>query len=445
MSRIFALLLALAVPMDGAAQDADGAARVTAIVHGTIVPMDAERVLGQYTVLVRDGRIVWVGPDSAAQVPDGARTIDATGRWILPGLADMHVHVGAEDFPAFLANGVTTIREMNGAPDHLVWRREAREGRLTAPSLIVTGPLNTGEEQRWRHVLVRTPEEGRAMVREQARLGFDAIKVYDGLSRETYDAIAATADSLGVPLVGHLPREVGLARALEAGQRSIEHVGQIAHALSAAHGLGSVEPAAMAEIAGQIERAGAWVTLTLASEEALSRRGTAWYAERLARREVGLVDPGLSGWWRSLGEGAPDSAAAERRQAYREGVQALVRALRDAGVPVLAGTDTPNPLMVPGFSLHEELAALVEAGLSPYEAVSGATAEAARFAGAEEEFGTIRVGARADLLVVSGDPLADVGVLRRLEGVLLRGEWLPRERLDALVKEALSTREPGAR
>jgi imidazolonepropionase-like amidohydrolase len=101
--------------------------------------------------------------------------------------------------------------------------------------------------------------------------------------------------------------------------------------------------------------------------------------------------------------------------------------------------------MVPGFSLHEELAALVEAGLSPYEAVSGATAEAARFAGAEEEFGTIRVGARADLLVVSGDPLADVGVLRRLEGVLLRGEWLPRERLDALVKEALSTREPGAR
>jgi imidazolonepropionase-like amidohydrolase len=449
--NLASFVLALALPVDSAAQAADNAMRVTdtasvsAIVHGAIVPMDVERVLGGHTVLVRGGRIAWMGPDSVADVPEGAQVIDASGRWIVPGLADMHVHAGAEDFPAFLANGVTTIREMNGTPDHLEWRRAAGEGRLTAPSLIVTGPLIAGEEQRWRHVLARTPEEGRALVRKQARSGFDAIKIYDGLSRETYDAIAATADSLRIPLVGHLPREVGLARALEAGQRSIEHVGQIAHALPSAHGLGAVEPGAMAAIAEQIEHAGAWVTPTLASEEALSSRGTSWYEERLARPEVELVDPGLIGWWRSLGQGAPDSAAAERRQVYREGVQALVRALRDAGVPLLAGTDTPNPLMVPGFSLHEELAALVEAGLSPYEAVSGATAEAARFADQEAEFGTIRVGARADLLVLSGDPLADVGALRRLEGVMLRGEWLPRERLDAFVREALAARDRGAR
>jgi imidazolonepropionase-like amidohydrolase len=198
-------------------------------------------------------------------------------------------------------------------------------------------------------------------------------------------------------------------------------------------------------MAGRIAQAGAWITPTLASEEALSRRGTSWYEERLARPEVGLVDPGLMGWWRSLGEGAPDSTAAKRRDAYRQGIASLVVALRDAGVPLLAGTDTPNPLMVPGFSLHEELAALVDAGLSAYEAIRGATAEAARFAGAEGDFGTIRLGARADLLVVSGDPLADVAALRRSEGVLLRGEWLPRERLDALVSDALSTREGGAR
>jgi len=424
---LFPLLLALAFTAEPSPQ-------VTAIVHGTIVPMDAERELAAHTILVRGGRIAWVGPDSEAVVPEGARVIDATGAWILPGLADMHVHAGAGDFPAFLANGVTTIREMNGTPEHLEWRAAAREGRLNAPSLIVTGPLIAGEEQRWRHVLARTPEDGRALVREHARMGFDAVKVYDGLSRETYDAIAETADSAGVPIVGHVPRDVGLARVIEAGQRSIEHVGQIAHALS------SAEPDALAEVADRFARAGAWVTPTLASEEALSRRGTPWYEERLARPEVGLVDPGLLGWWRSLGEHAPDSAAGEHRNEYRAGTQALVRALRDAGVPLLAGTDTPNPLMVPGFSIHEELAALVAAGLTPYEAIRAATAEAARFAGAAGEFGTIREGARADLVVVSADPLADLETLRHPVAMVLRGEWLPRERLDALVSEALARR-----
>jgi imidazolonepropionase-like amidohydrolase len=221
---------------------------------------------------------------------------------------------------------------------------------------------------------------------------------------------------------------VGLARALEAGQRSLEHVGQIAHAIE------SAEPAALEEVGGSIARSGAWVTPTLASEEALSRRGTPWYAERLARPETALVDPDLLAWWRSLASASPDPAEAEHRRRYREGTGALVRALRSAGVPLLAGTDTPNPLMVPGFSLHDELAALVDAGLTPYEAIRAATAEAARFAGAEGEFGTIRPGARADLVVVAADPLADVGALRVPEGVMVRGEWLTRERLEALVR-----------
>jgi imidazolonepropionase-like amidohydrolase len=257
------------------------------------------------------------------------------------------------------------------------------------------------------------------------------MKVYDGLSRETYDAIASVADSAGIPFVGHVPEGVGLERVLEARQRSIEHVNQIAETLP------SADSGVLAEVAARIARAGAWVTPTLASVEALSRRGTPWYEERLAMREVGLVDPGLVEWWRSLGAEAPDSAHQARRSAYVEGMQALVRAVRDAGVPILAGTDTPNPLMVPGFALHEELAALVAAGLSPYEALRAATAEAARFAEATEEFGTIRVGARADLVVVAGDPLADLEPLRWPVGVMLRGEWLPRESLEALISEAL--------
>lgn len=418
-------------------QAAPARAEVVAIVHGTVVPMDEERALPAHTVLVRDGRIAWVGPDASADVPEDATVIDAAGAWVLPGLADMHVHADSADFGAFLANGVTTIREMNGSLEHLEWRAAARGNRLLAPSLLVTGPLIAGEEQRWRHVLARTPEEGRALVDEEAGQGFDAVKIYDGLARETYDAIAAAADAAGIPLVGHVPRAVGLERALEAGQRSLEHAGQILHAVESADSLGSV--------AARIARAGAWVTPTVASEEALSRRGTPWYAERLARPEVCLVDPGLVGWWESLGDDAPDPAVEERRREYIEAVRALVGALRDAGVPILAGTDTPNPLMVPGFSLHEELAALVEAGLTPFEAIEAATSEAARFADAESEFGTIRAGARADLIVVGADPLADLAALRRPVGVMVRGEWLARDRLEALLVDVRPAAGGGCR
>ena len=423
MIPVFLLILALTRP--------PAPAPPLAIVHATVVPMDAERKLERHTILVQDGRIAWLGPDSSAEVPSDARVIDATGRWVVPGLADMHVHAGAGDFPAFVANGVTTIREMNGTSEHLALRTALREGRILGPSMLVTGPLIAGQEQRWRHALARTPAEGRALVAEQARAGYDAIKIYDGLTRETYDAIVDAAAAAGIPFVGHVPRGVGLERVLASGQRSIEHVGQIAHAVA------SADSAALSEVARRIAGSGAWVTPTLASEEALSRRGTPWYAERLARPEVMLVDPGLVDWWRSLGEGMPEAAAAERRSAYREGTAALVRALRDAGVPLLAGTDTPNPLMIPGFSLHEELAALVAAGLTPYEAIRAATAEAARFADMAAEFGTIRAGARADLVLTDADPLADVSSLARPSAVVLRGEWLPRERLDGLLGEAL--------
>jgi imidazolonepropionase-like amidohydrolase len=128
-----------------------------AIVHATVVPRDAERMLAGHTILARDGRIAWLGPDASAEIPPDARVIDATGKWIVPGLADMHVHAGAEDFPAFVANGVTTIREMNGTLEHLELRDAVAAGRALGPSMLVTGPLIAGEEQRWRHVVARKP------------------------------------------------------------------------------------------------------------------------------------------------------------------------------------------------------------------------------------------------------------------------------------------------
>jgi imidazolonepropionase-like amidohydrolase len=399
-----------------------------ALVHATVLPMDSPRALPAHTVVVREGRIAWLGPDAEAVIPSGARLVDARGGYLLPGLADMHVHATAADFAAFLANGVTTIREMNGTPEHLAWREEVAAGRLAGPTLVVTGPLIAGEEQRWRHVLARTPEEAQALVREHARLGYGAVKVYDGLTEATYAALAATARELGIPFVGHVPEAVGLDGILAAGQTGIEHAAQILH------GAFDQEPdsTALAEAAARIAGTGAWVTPTLASHEALALVASESYVDRLERPEIALVYPGLVGWWRSLVRD-PDSVRTVERLRRFELQRSLTRALHAAGVPLLAGTDTPNPLMVPGYSIHDELRNMVASGLTPYEAIAAATAAPARFLGQEGAFGVIAPGARADLVLVEGDPFAEVGVLARPAGVMVRGAWLPRERLAELV------------
>lgn len=397
------------------------------IMHATVVPMETDDVFPGFTVVVRNGRIAWMGPDEETEIPVGAEVIDGRGAFLLPGLADMHVHASAEDFPGFLAAGVTTIREMNGTPDHLAWREEIAAGERLGPRLVVTGPLIAGEEQRWRHALARTPAEAEVLVREHARLGYDAVKVYDGLSAEVHAALAATANEMGIPFVGHVPASVGLDGVLDAGQAGIEHANQVA-----GH---PPDPASFEGIARRISVAGAWVTPTLASLEALALAGSPAYAERLEREDVALVDAGLVAWWRSLAEPV-EAERTERRLEGLERMRELTRALAEAGVPLLAGTDTPNPLMIPGSSLHDEIRNLVAAGLSPYEAIRTATAAPARFLGEERKWGTITEGARADLLLVRGDPLQDVGALADPVGVVVAGRWLPADRLARLVEEA---------
>jgi imidazolonepropionase-like amidohydrolase len=399
-----------------------------AFVHATVLPMDAPRALPGHTVIVTDGRIAWLGLDAEAVIPPGTLVIDARGGVLLPGLVDMHVHASADDFGAFLANGVTTIREMNGTPEHLGWREEIAAGRLPGPTLVVTGPLIAGQEQRWRHVLARTPEEAEALVREHARSGYDAVKVYDGLTEEAYAALAATARELNILFVGHVPEAVGLDGVLSARQTGIEH------AASILHGAFREEPDStqLREVAARIASAGTWVTPTLASHEALALVASESYAERLDRPETGVVDAGTVEWWRSLVR-TPDSVRTAERLRRFEFQRSLTQVLHEAGVPLLAGTDTPNPLMVPGYSLHHELRNLVDAGLTPYQAIVTATVAPAQFLGQVGTFGVITAGARADLILVEGDPLTNLETLEHPVGVMVRGEWLPRERLAELV------------
>lgn len=398
----------------------------------SVLTMQSDTALRNRTLITRGPEITWLGPAGQASVPDGAKVIDGTGRYLMPGLADMHVHASRSDLSLFLANGVTTIREMNGADWHVAVRDSVREGTFVGPRMLVASTLLAGEEQPWRHELVGSAEAAYAVAHRAREIGFDYLKVYDGLSAEAYAALAEASNTLGLPLTGHIPAAVGLDGVLASGQRSVEHAEQIMYA-TVGH---RPDPSRVPEIVAKLAGTGVRVAPTLASQQMLALARTPAYDDRLDRPEMRFVDPGIMGWWASLGapEGAtprePDDPRRRRAEAFYGFLRDLTLALYEAGVPLLVGTDTPNPLLVPGYSIHLELAALVDAGISRFDVLRAATDGAARFAGAEGEWGVIRVGAAADLLLLAGNPLDDLSVLEAPVGVMVAGRWLDGGRLD---------------
>jgi imidazolonepropionase-like amidohydrolase len=264
------------------------------------------------------------------------------------------------------------------------------------------------------------------------------MKVYDGLSRAAYRALAEASTTLGLPLTGHVPEAVGLDGVLDAGQRSIEHVEQIMYATVGHRPDTSRIPEIAARVAGTLT----WVTPTLAAQRMLSLSRTPAYNERLRRPEMRFMDPGLMGWWRSLAapddaaESSPDSPRRQRAEAFYGFQRDLAFALHEAGVPLLVGTDTPNPLLVPGYSIHLELAALAGAGIPAPAVLRAATRGAAEFTGDDATWGVVRPGAVADLLLLTTDPREDLSTLEEPLGVMVRGRWLDRSALDRILEEA---------
>jgi imidazolonepropionase-like amidohydrolase len=404
----------------------------TVIEHAAVVTMEDETVHEPFTVVVDGGRIAWTGPDgeAASHRPASARVIDATGRTVVPGLADMHVHMDLADADLYLAYGVTEIREMNGSPEHLKLRDRICSGEVVGPTMSVTGPLLAGVPQRYRHELVETPEAAARIVAAEAAAGFEAVKAYDGLREPVYAALVAAAAAAGLPVYGHIPEDVGLDGVLAAHQRSIEHADQLINAIGSHDKPADADT--MAATARRIRDAGSWFTPTLAVEYGLSRAGATSYADDLKRPEMKFIDDGTRGWWASLAKGrtggdpTPGEFPTDRAREYFARKQELVRACDRAGVSMLAGTDTPNPLMIPGYSLVDEILTLHAAGLSSFRSLAMATREAALFLRQPREFGVIAAGGRADLLIVRGNPLADPNALRALEGVMARGRWFPK-------------------
>lgn len=421
---------------------------VSAIVGVTVVPMDSDRELPDHTVVVRDGRIVALGPSAQVEVPSGAQRIDGTGRWLMPGLADMHVHLwNTEHLTLFLANGVTLVRNMWGAPMHLAMAEQLASGEVFGPALMTAGPLMDGTPPIWpQSTVVDTEEQAATYTDMVADQGFEAIKVYNHLDAQVYAALVEAARARGMGVWGHVPDAVGLDGVLAAEQDTIEHLTGFLGALRALHpdgwsgAPGDLDDEILATLAARVAASRTWncVTLVVLTKFVAKQDAEAF----LEAPEMRYVDAfTLSTWdpekdFRLKTKTAEDFARLRRDDVTR---RRIVGALHEAGAPLLLGTDTPNPFVVPGFAIHEELALLVQSGLTPWEALATGTRDVARFAGAEGVFGTVTLGARADLVLLDADPRADIAATRRIAGVMRLGTYYPADelqrRLDALADD----------
>jgi len=416
---------------------------LTAFVNVNVVPMSSETIVRQQTVIVDNGKILVIGDVDTTPIPDGAKVIDGTDRFLMPGLAEMHAHVpeaGSEAidryFNLYVASGVTTIRGMLGRQSHLALRADLENGVVFGPRLVTSGPSLNGRS-------VSGAAETREMIAQQHAAGYDFAKIHPGLTAEEFDALADQANALGFPFAGHVTVAAGLRRILEEGQATIDHLDGYFVALLPpdSPGLGGfggffdvfladeVDAGRIAEIAQATAQAGVWnVPTEVLVEQLVDETPIADLRNRPEMRYMPRET--VAEWARAkeeqLADRNYDAAVAARGVELR---RRLILELHRAGAGLLLGSDSPQIFNVPGFSLHRELDALVAAGLSPYEALYTGTAAVAEFLGSNG--GVIAVGRDADLVLLDANPLNDIRNSRRIHGVMLRGSWYGARALEA--------------
>ena len=448
MNRSLPLLLTLtlfALPSIAWGQDttASAAPGEVAFVGVNVIPMDEERVLEDQTVIVRDGRIAEMGPADETDVPEGAQEVDGGGRYLVPGLAEMHGHIPSpEEQPdytddvlfLFVANGVTTVRGMQGQPGQLALRERANSGEIVAPSLYLAGPAFSGGS-------IDSPEQARERVRQQHEEGWDYLKVLGGMTRAEYDAMAETAHEVGIPFVGHVPGDVGLMHALEMEQQTIDHVDGYIEYLDGSEG--PVDEAELQEAIEATKEAGTAIIPTMALWETL--RGTAPLETLTGYDELQYMPPEMVASWTESHEerlANPDFDSTAAHQTIDNRMRVL-EALHDGGVTILFGTDAPQQFSVPGFSIHHELSRMTDTGMTPYEILQTATANVGDYFQDKDRFGTIEPGARADLILLEANPLDDIAHLADLAGVMVQGRWLSADEIQAQLDEIAASHEKG--
>lgn len=434
-----------------------------------LITMTSDAVTPDGAVVVDGDRLMYAGPRSAMPALPEARRIDGRGGYLLPGLADMHVHIGhgvanasgtnadvRTELLLYVAHGVTTVRNMAGEPWMLDLRRDVARHELVGPRIVTAGPVletrpSNPALKPPRVAVVRTPEEARAEVLRQKGAGYDFIKVYNDIDLPTYEAILDEAHSANLLVAGHVAVGAQLGGALHLHQDSIEHFRGYDLALSPAPtsldpltrfaGWPTATEERLRAFARETAAAGVWNTPTLIVQSAPPEAATpetfpfprvllpAHLREPLEHPAITTMLPEAT--VRMIQSGAP----MQRR---------LVHEMALAGAPLMIGTDAPIPPFLPGAGTIEEIRLFVESGLTPMQALQAATREPGRYlrsrAPGEIPSGVIEAGARADLILVSRNPLQDVANLRELDGVLLGGQWLSRPELRALIDADISAR-----
>lgn len=471
------LLLSLLLPGLLSAQTmAIPPARPLVFTHVTIVDVTGAPSKLDMIVVVAGDRIAAVGKSGKVRLPKNAQVIDASGKFLIPGLWDLHTHAASSGdrtlrfWKLFLAHGITGTREMGNDLKSLeLWRREAKRWPALAPRIVWSSPMLDGDPPTYDSGIgILTEQQARARVREMHAAGFDFLKVYNGLPREAFFAIADEARRLGIPIAGEIPDSVTPIEAAEAGMRSFEHLwnlfefcvpGAYAHRdklrplerdkttvgdkravqnLRDRLWLTAYDSRCADRLVAGLRRTGTWQVPTLAINHNYAYMNN---EPRLNDPRRKWVPPKFLAHWGELRAGTlaeygPESAAAWRARYQAEAD--LVRRFSEAGIGILAGSDATDwePFIYPGASLHDELGLLVEAGLSPLKALQSATINPAIFLGKEAELGTIEKGKLADMVLLDADPLENIGNTKRINGVLAGGRYFTKEALQKMLVEA---------
>lgn len=403
----------------------------------SVIPMDRDTVLRNQTVIVEKGRITYLGGPKSA--PAGATSIDARGKFLMPAISEFHAHVpsGAQAVHAhrtlslYALAGVATARGMLGAPMHLALRDSIAAGKLFGPRLLTSGPSFNGNS-------VTSPAVAAKMVRDQKAAGYDLLKIHPGVPREAFDSIAAIANALRIPFAGHVPLDVGLDLALTSKFSTIDHLDGIVEAMYAGStpltpqadgwfGLGimrQLDQSRFNTIVSRIRTSGVAMVPTQILMDNYANEATG--DELTSLPEFKYWIPQQTTAWRTTKNNllSQPPVSREQRQEFIALRRRFIKALHDAGVPFLLGSDAPQLWNVPGFSAHRELGALVAAGLTPYQALRTGTVNAAKFLGEEGKSGVVRAGARADLLLLDANPLDAISNSLRINGLVVNGRWI---------------------
>jgi len=451
------------------AQAAQPSARPVVIRNVNVIAMTSPEVLRDRNVVVRDGLIVSL--DAGGSLPSDATSVDGRGKYLIPGMCDMHVHLGDESVrtlqgdaiaPAiertqgelivYVRSGVTCVRNMSGSAFHLELIKQIEAGRILGPRTMTTTPIVDGDPPVWPFATkITDPTEARALVQSFKAQGYDTVKVYNALSRDVYFALAIAAREAGMKLVGHVPFSIGIWGALSVGQYSIEHFRGYDFNPAMAPGSSSasnrfawwqsLKDADLQRLAQATADAGIYNTPTLNLME-LAVDGEA--RAKLAKRPV-LADLPAATRAAVMNDSAVKLFSSEALKAMRDSLpvqQRLLRYMMEDGAPILAGTDTPALGAIAGDALHRELELIAAASSNNFYALSAATTVPARYfnglgnrPGSIASAGTIEAGKPADMVLLGANPLDDISNVRKIDGVVLRGEWLSSTDLKARLKK----------